>query len=60
MRERYKCGKCNRYIKIERHIATDKQMEEQDYPPKYYVPICKKCGKLQSWEVEIEPVKNIR
>lgn len=53
LKTKYKCGRCNRYIKLERHISTDKQMKEQDLPPEYVVPICKKCGKLSGWEVEV-------
>lgn len=49
---KHKCQKCGRYIKIQLHIFTDKEIKENNAPHECYEAICKKCGKLNSWEVE--------
>jgi hypothetical protein len=49
---KHKCEKCGRFIKIQLRISTDKEIKENNAPKEYYEAICRKCGKLQIWEVE--------
>lgn len=51
-RKQYYCGKCNRFIKFEKHKATQKELKENNTPEEYDIPICTKCGVLSGYEVE--------